>query len=380
MKKLLFTFLLLLIPIQLWSATATVTGRIQYYTNAAFNGQISFQFPFAGAVDTNCTVFTSCFVAPVVRRYPIVNGTITPAPVLTRNGDISPSGTYYRAYLYDSAGNNLMQSSFSIGAGVTTFDIGAALQTTITTNNVSYINPGSLSGNNTWAGNNTFSGLTTFNGTTVFNGPTIFTVPLTLSQVTNISGGTITGTDTLTAPAGGPFAWLLPAGSGTFMDALTATSGSCANGKFNTTTGVLDLSTCAPLASPVFTGDPQAPTPSLGDNDTSIATTAFVHQTNSFFSFSSCTTSGTSGGSVCVSSHALPATQPNTSYELVCTLDSGNPATGGTCSNANGGDPCPLDVSIYNKTTTNFGYSIVLDRGVTTGTGGFGQIDCAVGR
>jgi len=33
----------------------------------------------------------------------------------------------------------------------------------------------------------------------------------------------------------------------------------------------------APLASPVFTGDPQAPTAAPGDNDTSIATTAFVH-------------------------------------------------------------------------------------------------------
>lgn len=32
----------------------------------------------------------------------------------------------------------------------------------------------------------------------------------------------------------------------------------------------------APLASPVFTGDPQAPTPLSTDNDTSIATTAFV--------------------------------------------------------------------------------------------------------
>jgi len=32
----------------------------------------------------------------------------------------------------------------------------------------------------------------------------------------------------------------------------------------------------APLASPVFTGNPQAPTPTAGDNDTSIATTAFV--------------------------------------------------------------------------------------------------------
>ena len=34
--------------------------------------------------------------------------------------------------------------------------------------------------------------------------------------------------------------------------------------------------TRAPLASPTFTGDPKAPTPSPGDNDTSIATTAFV--------------------------------------------------------------------------------------------------------
>jgi hypothetical protein len=32
----------------------------------------------------------------------------------------------------------------------------------------------------------------------------------------------------------------------------------------------------APLASPTFTGNPTAPTPSVGDNDTSIATTAFV--------------------------------------------------------------------------------------------------------
>jgi hypothetical protein len=36
------------------------------------------------------------------------------------------------------------------------------------------------------------------------------------------------------------------------------------------------IATKAPLASPTFTGDPQAPTPATADNDTSIATTAFV--------------------------------------------------------------------------------------------------------
>jgi hypothetical protein len=37
-----------------------------------------------------------------------------------------------------------------------------------------------------------------------------------------------------------------------------------------------DLAAKASLASPTFTGNPQGPTPSPGDNDTSIATTGFV--------------------------------------------------------------------------------------------------------
>jgi hypothetical protein len=39
---------------------------------------------------------------------------------------------------------------------------------------------------------------------------------------------------------------------------------------------VSDLAAKAPLASPTFTGDPKAPTPATADNDTSIATSAFV--------------------------------------------------------------------------------------------------------
>lgn len=37
------------------------------------------------------------------------------------------------------------------------------------------------------------------------------------------------------------------------------------------------LAAKAPINNPVFTGDPKAPTPALGDNDTSIATTAYVN-------------------------------------------------------------------------------------------------------
>lgn len=48
--------------------------------------------------------------------------------------------------------------------------------------------------------------------------------------------------------------------------------------KINANLDAIDgqLFLCAPLISPAFTGTPTAPTPAPGDNDTSIATTAFV--------------------------------------------------------------------------------------------------------
>jgi len=54
-------------------------------------------------------------------------------------------------------------------------------------------------------------------------------------------------------------------------------------------TGPQDLSAYATLASPTFTGNPIAPTPTAGDNDTSIATTAFV---NTYCPAASTTTAG----------------------------------------------------------------------------------------
>lgn len=44
------------------------------------------------------------------------------------------------------------------------------------------------------------------------------------------------------------------------------------------TTAYVKAQGYAPIASPGFTGNPTAPTPTLGDNDTSLATTAFVQQ------------------------------------------------------------------------------------------------------
>jgi hypothetical protein len=51
-------------------------------------------------------------------------------------------------------------------------------------------------------------------------------------------------------------------------------------GAVTMTIGDITASGGAPIASPAFSGNPTAPTPAPGDNDTSIATTAFVAALN----------------------------------------------------------------------------------------------------
>lgn len=71
----------------------------------------------------------------------------------------------------------------------------------------------------------------------------------------NVSGSPVTGASSITLN--------IPTASATNTGKLSSTDWTTFNTK-------------ASLASPAFTGNPTAPTPAQGDNDTSIATTAFV--------------------------------------------------------------------------------------------------------
>lgn len=87
----------------------------------------------------------------------------------------------------------------------------------------------------------------------------------TLDATLSALAGLATGTDTMPYFSGIDAASQTPL-TQTGRDILAKT----------TAAAVLSYISGAPLASPVFTGDPKAPTPPVGDNDTSIATTAFV--------------------------------------------------------------------------------------------------------
>lgn len=68
----------------------------------------------------------------------------------------------------------------------------------------------------------------------------------------------------------------LVASSPAALDTLNELAAALGNDANFSATMTAALAAKSPLASPTFTGDPKAPTPAPGDNDTSIATTAFV--------------------------------------------------------------------------------------------------------
>lgn len=108
----------------------------------------------------------------------------------------------------------------------------------------------------------------------------------TVSQVTGAAPAaspTLTGTPV--APTAAPGTNTTQLATTAFVHDAVAAATNAVSSVFGRTGAVVatagdyavgDVTGAAPLANPVFTGDPQAPTPATGDNDTSIATTAFV--------------------------------------------------------------------------------------------------------
>jgi hypothetical protein len=131
----------------------------------------------------------------------------------------------------------------------------------------------------------------------------------------------------------------------------------------------------APLASPVFTGDPKAPTPTPGDNDTSIATTAFV----------TAAVAAVGGGFTQFKETVISTTQTftrdvNTKFLLLEGVGGGGGGGGATCTTGRSGGGAGGGSGGYSRrivTAATFGASQLVTIGAagvggTQGGGGVG--------
>ena len=136
-------------------------------------------------------------------------------------------------------------------------------------------------------------------------GGTVTSVATSGSTGLTVGGGPITGSGTLTF---------------TLSANLQSWSGIAPSAK-------------ADIASPAFSGNPTAPTPATGDNDTSIATTAFVKAQGYTTNTGTVTSVAISGGTTGLSASGGPITTSGT-VTLAGTLAIANGGTGATSAGA----------------------------------------------
>lgn len=184
------------------------------------------------------TAFTQATAVPIDGALPSQN-TTTNGMALISNGT--------------SAGWNTVLSMIGGGSGQTPGSTVANAVLPAQTGNSGRFLTTDGAGNLTWGTPNTTTGVSSIviNGTSYTGAVTITNVP---------SATTAAGlSTTLPISSGGT-------GATSAAGALTALGAAAVNHTHN----------YAPVDSPAFTGNPTAPTPAAGDNDTSIATTAFV--------------------------------------------------------------------------------------------------------
>jgi hypothetical protein len=140
-----------------WAGTTTLTGTINDASGNGISGTLYMALP-APAQDPT----TGVAISPMWVAYRLVNGAITGSAKLYDVATINPSGLYYMARAYDQTGSLVFSGNYVVTSA--SFNLGAAVPTSVTTSNISYLNPASQNGNNAFTGLNSHSGLETFTG------------------------------------------------------------------------------------------------------------------------------------------------------------------------------------------------------------------------
>jgi hypothetical protein len=133
------------------AATSALTGNFTDAVGNPVNGYVILQLPVP-AIDTA----TSTTIAPTPLRFGVVNGVLQSGPPVFDVAGLQPKNLYYQMSLYSNAGDKIMGGNYVITGSP--FNLSAAIPTTVTTNNISYVTPAITSGSNTFSGTQNFTG------------------------------------------------------------------------------------------------------------------------------------------------------------------------------------------------------------------------------
>jgi len=122
---------LLILSASAFASQTTLTGTIKDAQGSGVNGLLIMSLPVP-AQDTTTNVAVAA--SPVLFR--LVNGAVSGGAQLYDVSTLQPQGLYYAARAYDTAGNLIFNANYVVTG--TTFNIGAATPTSITTSNISY--------------------------------------------------------------------------------------------------------------------------------------------------------------------------------------------------------------------------------------------------
>lgn len=131
MKKLLLV-LCLLFPIAAHATIIPITGTITGPDGTPLTGSVVFTLSYGAARDfTNNNM-----VVARTATFPVIQGQIRGNARIVPNDDLQPGNTYYTVDYYDSYSAQIAENFFYISG--TSFDLGTAIPTTVTTNNLSF--------------------------------------------------------------------------------------------------------------------------------------------------------------------------------------------------------------------------------------------------
>lgn len=117
------------------ASTVTLTGTIRDAQGNPVNGSLIMQLAVP-AIDTT----TNTYIPNTPVYFQVINGAVTGGAPLLDNTNMQPAGDYYVSTVRDTVGNFIGQANYSIQAG-SSFNIGSAVPTVLTTSNISYVNP-----------------------------------------------------------------------------------------------------------------------------------------------------------------------------------------------------------------------------------------------